>query len=248
MSTKPGTAIATLPDGFGEIGPITLPEASRTPYVQFVSSKSKNYGELLGKIPSLREGEPVLVQPAPAHPVKLSPMKYFLLHATEFWGQYNQLGELVAVSSTKPEPTNGGPRYDQTIEATVLVVLEDRLVPAQVRFKSTKCPAVYPAIRAMEEAKTPAWGKKGDDYAFTLKIDRPWGRFTCSANRTTRTNREKGTEYQTMEAVVNPTSAADLTKLVKFLQDKDAMALLQDVAAQYRKRVEAAKAKELQPA
>ena len=248
MSKNQSTAVAVIPDGFGEIGPVTLPEASKTPYIQFVSSKSKNYGEVYSAIKTIREGEPVLIQPE-KDPIKLNPLKYFLLHASEYWGNFNQLGELVSMSYEKPEAVAKGPYFAQVIETAVLVVLEDRLVPAQCRFKATKCPAVYPAISALAEANTAAWGHKGADYAFTLKIDKPWARFTTTSTRTERTNREKGTTYPTMEkGVINPTSAADLTKLVAFFQDADAVAVLHEVASGYKRRLAEAAKKELVPA
>jgi hypothetical protein len=238
-------ALACLPQGFGELDtPISTPEINRVPYIQFVYAKSKNYGAMLQKIPTLREGEPVLVLPAPANPIKLNPLRYFLLHASEYWGQYNTSGELVAVSRTKPDDPQAKPKWDQVIEAAVLVVLDDRLVPAQVRFKTTTCPAIYPAILALAEAKTGAWVKKGPEYAFTAKCDKPWARFVTHASRTERTNRERGTVYSCMEAQVHPTNASEFVLLSEFFNTEENVGLLNEVAAAYRKRVEAAKGKD----
>ena len=239
------TALAVIPAGFGEIALPSVPEGSRVPYIQFVYTKSKNYAAIIQKIPTIREGEPVLLLPEPANPIKLAPFKFFLLSASEYWGQYNQQGELLASSSTKPDAPNAKPKWDQTIEAAVLVILDDRLVPASVRFKTTTCPAVTKSMFAASEVKTEAWGKKGPEYAFTLRCDQPRLRFTTHAVRVEKTNREKGTTYPSMEAAIHPTKGEEFTLLQAFWKDADAVQLLNDVASAYRKRVEAAKKKEL---
>jgi hypothetical protein len=228
----PNLPSAPIPSGFGQVS-VVLPEQTRTPYVGFIYAKTNGYNVFLQKISDLREGEPVLVLPAPADPRVLRPFEYFLLNAVQFWATYvKTTGEMIDMSTVKqPSP------YKETIEAVVLVVGERGLVPAQVRFKATTCPAVYPALRALEEAKTTAWAKKGADYVATLEIPEPWGRFVTRANRTERTNRETNERYATMEAVSNPTSAANKEKLYAFFQHKPSVELLREVQEVYTRRL-----------
>lgn len=259
-----GTAVALIPEGFGVVGPVTLPEQTRTPYVQFVSEKSRNYGDILTKLPGIKIGSPVLIQGAPQvgegeeplpppHPLRLDPFDYFLLHATEFWGQFNQNGELLAMTKSKPDnATSTQPKFDQTIETVLLVVAETpdgvKLLPATCRFKATKCPAVYCAIRSLTEAKTAGWAKKGEEYAFTMKIPQPWARFYTRAVRCERTNRERGTVYAAMEAAVHPTNTDKLDKIVSFFQNKANVEMLAEVTKAYRARLEQIAKKQLVPA
>ena len=240
VATAPSStnALATIPDGFDQVPSIVLPEQTRTPYVAFVYERSNGYSQYLKHFPDLKPGEPVLVHPAPALPQILRPFKYFLLAASQFWAKYDQSGKMLESINTKTEG------YDETIESVVLVVLDKELIPAQIRFKTTTCPGIHSAVRALGEADLPSWSEKGPDYKFTLRLPKPWMRFVTEASRITRANRTTGVHYPTLEATSNPTSAANCDKIFNFRDSSEKQALLRDVLSVYEKRVIAAKSKE----
>ena len=238
MAKSSNTDLMTIPDGFDQLPSIVLPEQTRTPYVAFVYERSSGYGQYLKQIPDLKPGEPVLVQPSPVLPQVLRPFRYFLLAASQFWAEYDQSGKILESVDTRTEG------FDETIETVVLVVLDKKLVPAQARFKTTTCPGIYPAIRALGEADLPSWSEKGPDYKFTLRLPKPWMRFITEASRITRPNRTTGVHYPTLEAISNPTSAANCDKIFNFRDSPESQTLLQEVITVFRKRVDAAKSKE----
>src|SRR5579864_1746547 len=248
MSKK--NEVATIPVGYGVVDtPITLPEDLGLPYVKFISKSSPDFAKVAGLLgdPHL-DGWPVLYRPK-MDPIKLDPMRYFLVRASEYWAQFDQSGNLVGMSRTRPESVQT-PRFDQVIETAILVLVKgDGLVPSQCSFKSTKCPAVYPAIRALVEANDPAWFDKGPDYAFTRKIKEPlWGRFTVTATKVDKANRTTGKPYPTMDARINPITTSELDSLMHFKGDAEAQELLKRVENAYLRKVQDARTKELQAA
>jgi len=235
-----------IPDGFSEIGPLTTPDQLRLPYVQFVAAKARNYGQLLRKFPTLREGEPVLILPTPLDPILLNPFTYFLLDGTEFWGLYDQQSQLLAASRTQRETSAEEAakkqEWKQTYESVVLVILDNQIMPAQVRFVRTKCPAVQSAVRTRQEVEDEElWAAHGPDYKRTLRISQKWARFVTCAIWAEKLNRSTNRMYQTMEAQSHPTRDAEAELVNDFFYGKnheDNIAAVNAVKAGYKRRME----------
>lgn len=244
-----------IPEGFGTVQ-ARMPQGVSHPYVQFVYAKSKSYAELVRKIPNLQEGLPVLIQPPPKveegqppkmapAPILLAPFRFFTVVVKGYWAQHDKQGTMLSYRETEG-PRGVEPKWDEIIDTAVLVILEDRLVPATVRFKNTTCPAVKPAIPAMVEATyDDAWAEKGQEYAFTLRTKDPWARFFVHAERATKHNKERTNEYPTMVAQIHPTTGPLFAMLQKFYQDPNNCELFNEVGRAYFKRLDEAKAKEV---
>ena len=239
------TAVATIPEGFESVpvmydSPVVIPEGTSVPYVKFVTTE-KILADFRSDIPTVQLGDPILVSPEPAKPVKLGILKYFLLGREQFYAKYDSSGSLTAYSATKPLKEA---RFTEVFETVaILFVGKDLLVPVSIRFKGPQCPGVTKAVAALDEARTPAWLEKGEEYAATGAIEAPWARFTASTVRGPQREGENG-PYQTLEKVViAPTSEKEYTLLRSFMSGADFKAVLKDTIEVFKLRVANAKKK-----
>src|SRR5690242_13215640 len=118
----------------------------------------------------MSEGEMYLIESSDVH--KLNPMKASLLCCKQFWAEVNAAGEVLRTSfEEQPKP------FKEHIESVLLVYLEDRIVPANCEFRSTKCPAGKALSDALLEASKPTWADKSPEHKATLAVPEPFLRF-----------------------------------------------------------------------
>jgi hypothetical protein len=247
MSKETKNLPAVIPEGFTST-PVVYTAQCTVPYVTFVNAKKKIYPALCRQLPSLREGDPVLILPDPGAPVRLSPLKYFLVGREQFWGKYNADGVLTHYSASQPDKTA---KFTEIMETVALVFVGPKLlVPASIRFKGAQIPGVSPATRALDEAKLPLWIKKSEEHATTAAIEVSWARFTATTNRgaerETQTPDEKGQtfRYQTLEkAAINPTDAEEYALLRSFFSADEFKKVYADVVENCKTRIADAKKK-----
>jgi hypothetical protein len=202
---------------------------TKTPYVFFASSKSPQWAALKASIPDVNEMDAVLSLPEPEEPVVLRPFRCFLLAAKQFWGEFNESGELLSASMEKDES------FVETIETVLLVQVGQRLIPARCTFRRGMCPAIHTLTRAVKLASSPEWGEKSPEHAATLSIGSSNLRFVATIRSHKRTSKTSGRAYNFAEASIKPTSAADGQMLSRC--NEEHAALVVAVGESFQRRV-----------
>jgi hypothetical protein len=233
-SREPG--LTTLP----ETGPITVvrPLGEQTPYVVFAHPMSRVlWPKLSQAIAGLDEGDTVLVLPEPQRPVKLSPMRFMLLAAFQYWGRVTDTGELTA-ARTEP-PTEDKREWKEQIESVLLVFAENRIIPAGMLWKTTKCGGVHRAIDALKlAANLEEWGKQSADHKLTLAVPVVWGRFVAQTKLAgAKTAKGSGYTYRPATSLIFPTTAAEMKLLSDSFADDGFSAAMNAVQKRYEFRV-----------
>lgn len=203
------------------------PSFQTTPYVAFASSKSDSFAKYMLTNRDLQDGDPVLVRPEPLLPLKLSPFRFYLLKAVQFWAQVDGSGQIVKTTSDK-DATVGDRSWVEHIETLVLVVLPDALVPARVRFKSTKTNAIHTAIDARRLADNDEeWGNLSPDHKASLVAKDSWARFTCIVRMKPGVSKSSGFKYVAAYGAIQPTVNADWQQIVKAAMEPEFNRLLE---------------------
>lgn len=208
--------------------PPTAPMEARfiAPYITFAHPKRLDeWKKLTGQFGNIEEGDMYFI--SKEHTCKLDPAKLGLLCFKQYWALANPAGEVQKVSFVEmPHP------YKEHVQCVVLVYLEDRIVPANVEFRTTKCGAAKTLSDALLEAATPAWADKGPAYKETLVANQPFMRFYGEVTLgPTRTSKTSGLPYKPASCVVKPTNLTEW-RLLKVLCDEPATQKALDDAAQ----------------
>jgi len=224
----------------------------RTPYVNFVSNKSPNFGKLSVLIPDLNDGDPVFVSPKAT--AKLSPFTFFLLRAFQHFSVRDTQGNIVkslhgqdAVERAKSMSDRKDPmnRYDENIETVLLVPFGGSIIPCRCNFKGTKVNAAHKAIDTLRLiASTPEkFNAMGADYAASAAVPQAWARFKTLVKLRPGTSRANGFPYVAAEGVLQPAGVGDWQQLSSLMSDQKYRSMSDDVLAQHNETVESVKAK-----
>lgn len=225
-----------LPSGF-ESMPMIVPDSlyQRSPYVLFVHPRGGNFAELKAAIPSLVEGDPVLVidgQP----PQKLDPLKFILLRADRYFAQVDATGAIRQVTRDV-EKARKGRDWKDHYETVLLVLLPDRVVPARCTFKTTKTNAIANALKALARAQTPEWANESAAHKATLAIPDARFRFVTTVTLRRGTGQTSGVAYTAANGFVNPLSSTEWSNLSDALADDDLVEQLTVVNEEFDKRL-----------
>lgn len=146
--------------------------------------------------------------------------KVSLVCATQHWVHKDPVGALLGFSrNPKPDP------FREHVEAVVLVYLKDRVTPANVTFRTTKCGGAKAMSDALLLASTPDWGHLSPDHMKTMTIPQPFLRFyanlTLGEPRTpkARPGKPAGLPYRVLNADVRPTTEVEWKALDALSKD-----------------------------
>ncbi len=209
-----------------------------TPYITFAHNKRPDeWAKLVGAFGQIQEGNMYLF--AGDEAFALSPAKLGWLCCKQYWASVNGAGEVQKVSF-KEMPTP----FKEHVEAVVLVYFEDRIVPANIQFRTTKCPAAKMLSDALIEAATPAWADKSPQHRETLACQHPFMRFFGIVDLgPSRTSKSSGLTYRTTTCTVKPTGVAEWRLLDKMSKEPNCTKSLQDAADRFQMRCEEMKLK-----
>jgi hypothetical protein len=209
------------------------------PYVCFAHPKrADEWKKLTAKFGQVDEGDMFFVSQEDL--VKVDTIKVGWLCHKQYWVHMNAGGtDVIAASWTeKPKP------FKEHIECVVLVYFDDKIVPANMQLRTTKCGAAREISQALEECVTPAWGEKSAAHKETLVVNQPFGRFfaemTLGEKRRAKTS---GMLYKPLLATVKPTTLVEWRLLKAFSEDADAQKRLEDAAARFENRINELKPK-----
>lgn len=231
--------VAPPPDVFGS-GELINAEDSfeRVPYATFLSPKSTELWAKAGAAGvALEDGCQVLFFPEPEAPIRLVPMQFMLLAATQYWAETKDR-QLVRVSMRKDIGLK------EQIDAALLIILNDKIVPARCTFRTTKCPACLTAVKELKAAReTETWAKKSEEHQIVAAhVDNPSYRFTATVRTSGRTA-ASGFAYKLAESTCKPSTPAELKLLQKLFESEDGMKDFKAVGESYQRRINTVKAK-----
>jgi hypothetical protein len=220
-----------LPAAF-QTQPEKLATRALSPYITFAHPKrSDEWTKIVSKFGNINEGDMYLMEKD--NVTALPKAKVGLLCCKQFWAQVNAAGEIQKVSMKEvPYP------YKEHIESVLLVYFDDRIVPANVQFRTTKCPAAKSLADALIKASTPEWEKESPAHKETLAISQPFMRFYgemyLGPQRTSKTN---GMPYRPTKCDVKPTSPSEWRLLDAFTKNPDTKKALEDAANRFESRM-----------
>lgn len=202
------------------------------PYVVYVHpARRDEWNKLLMKFgPAVKEGDLYLFEPDAITP--LGNAKLGLVCAQQYWVLVDAVGNITKASFEQlPDP------WKEHVEAVVVVYLADRMVPANMSFRTTKCGAVKSLTDALIAAGSPAWANGGPAYEATMQITQPWLRFHGILVNTQRTSKKTGAAYIAASAGIFPTSKVEAELIGKFAESEGAQHALEEAARRFTERV-----------
>lgn len=209
------------------------------PYIAFAHHKrSDEWKKILAKYGQPEEGEMFLNIDGGV--VKLDPAKLAWVAHRQYWAQSNAAGtELIASSFVEmPRP------YKEHVEAVVLVYLPERIIVANVCFRSTKCSACKPLCDALEDAKKPEWAELSPAHKETLVCQQPWMRFFGDVRLSDqKTSKTSGLPYRTLQCDIQPTSVPEWRLLKAFQEHEGTQKAMDKAAERFVQRIAEVKAK-----
>jgi hypothetical protein len=226
-----------LPAIFGAPSPPIEPRHV-PPYVVFVHhNRADEWSKVTSRYKDVTEGDLFLVRNGDVRP--LNPAKFGWLCHRQFWVQSNPAGDMVATSFAElPFP------YKESVEAVVLVYLDDEVFPANVTFRTTKCPAAHELARAMLNCQTPEWGANSLAHKESMAVNQPFGRFYGEVVLgPQRVGKQSGMTYRPTLCRVFPTGAAEWRALHALSQNSGFTRMMEDAASRFTERLAGVEAK-----
>lgn len=198
------------------------------PYVTFAHNKrTDEFKKIIAAIQRAPdEHDMYLMEPDRVTP--LPTMKCHWIAGFQRWLLTDESGQNVLdVSSVeKPKP------FKEQIEAVLLVYVGDRLVPANVQFRTTKCPAGKVMFEAAKEVMTPEWAAKSEAHKLTLSLDPPYRFYGVVTVQPPRNPKGGGLPYRPTACDIMPTGANEVAVLSKAGQDVEGFQELLSQAAE----------------
>lgn len=209
------------------------------PYIVFAHPKrGDEWAKLVSKHGQIAEGDMFLITPDRTYPLPTAKVGW--LCGRQYWAETNMAGDqmLRATFQEAPKP------FGERVEAVLLVYLEDTIVPANVLFKKTKCPAAKTLSDAFIEAGTPGWGEISSAHKETLVCNQPFMRFFGNMSVVPpRTSKSSGLPYRTTTCNVQPTGVPEWRLLKQFCEDPLSQKALQEAADRFEMQMREVQAK-----
>lgn len=208
------------------------------PYVIFATPKSERLWPLLVATNiGVQDGDPVLVQPEPMKPIRLSPFRFMLVAANQFYAVYNQDGSLMkTLGDRKPVGSAENEEYGVNVDSVIVVFAEGTAFAARCNFKTTKSQPGERASEALRMAGTPEWRKLSPDHHASLAAPKPWMRAVTEVSVIARTSRSSGRKYHQAVGRVGAAKASDWMAVDKMLRDPACKDVMEAVVENYQYR------------
>lgn len=225
-----------------------------TPYIVFATSKSaKLWPVMSAAIQGLETDETVLLRPEPKRPVRLSPLRFHLLAAFQYWAQFDQADFRPNAARLEPPEEGTMREWAEQIESVVLAYHGEKLVPASIRWGKTKCGGAHKAIAALRncskvseggiEGAFEEWGALSADHKLTQGVPVNWARFVAQCKVLGgKTSKTSGFRYAPSTSLIFPATAGELKIVSDSFADAEFVKSLDAVKARYEREVETIRA------
>lgn len=209
------------------------------PYIVFAHPKrADEWAKLVAKHGQIAEGDMFLI--TSEKPYALPTAKVTWLCGRQYWAETNVAGDTLLRTSLAEAPRP----FKERVEAVLLVYLEDRIVPANVLFKTVKCPAAQVLSEAYLDAQTPDWADRSSAHKETLVCSQPFMRFYGDMSvAPPRTSKSSGLPYRTTNCKISPTGVPEWRLLKAFTEDPESQKALQDAAVRFESQMKEVEAK-----
>lgn len=208
------------------------------PQVVFAHHKrADEYKKIMAKFPATSEGDMCFIFGDRIERLEMAKMA--LVMCQQYWASKKEgSGDLLACSFNEmPHP------FKEYIHAVVLVYLEDRIYPANIEFRTTKCPAGKELSDALLAASDPKWGELSPAHKEALIVQQPFGRYYGEVKLAgMRPSKSSGMPYNPLHATIKPTSVPEWRLFDAFTKDPDTNKLLEMCGQRF-----AQKLKDLEP-
>ncbi len=206
----------------------------RSAYVTFASQKSPSWGKLAAAVPGLQEPQPVLIRPDPYPPVALTPFRFHLIAAKQYWVRMNDAGDLIEVTRDRPE---GETKLIEFIETLALVHHGGGLTAARVTFKRGMSGAAKTAVASLKLAATPEWGKLSPEHEASLSFPKPFGRFVVEVTAGKRVSLSSGYKYGFAGAAVSAAGPDEWVSIQRYFANEDTKQEFDTAYKGYERRI-----------
>lgn len=175
---------------------------------------------------------------------KLDTLKAGWLCGKQYWVHKKEgSGDIIAASfEERPKP------FKEAVEAVILVYFEDRIVAANIQFRTTKCGAAKTMADALKLASTPEWANESAAHKESLIVTQPFGRFFGVLTlQPPRPGKSSGLPYKPLVAEIKPTTLVEWRLFKAFAENPETAKALTDAEGRYKWRLDELQ-KKLQPA
>src|SRR5262245_14790342 len=169
-------AIDKLMGGGPPVAPPYISAGNATAYLFFYYGIGEGAEAAKKALPHLRKGDLVLVANG-EYAILRSPATIFLCTAHQDWAERVPATQQVIKASL--EPQGRGSAMKEELEALVLILSGDELMPATWRTKGAACRGPVLALKELVAAATPEWLGQSEAHRITAKIPMPWARFVA---------------------------------------------------------------------
>jgi hypothetical protein len=223
--------------------PVAVPYVSAgdsPPYLFFYYGIGEGAEAAKKALPNVRKGDLVLVADG-EYTILHSPVTVLFCTAHQHWAERVPATQQVVKASL--EPQGRGSPLKEEIEALVLVLADDGLIPATWRTKSAACRGPVLALRELAAAPTPEWVAQSEAHRITAKIQQPWARFVAQIDYRLEASRSSGNEYVATDAVCHPIDPDTFAKLRDFVNASENQQRLGEAYAEHTRKVNEVKEK-----
>jgi hypothetical protein len=210
-----------------------------TPYLFFYHGIGEGAEAAKKAMPNLRKGDLVLVADG-EYTILHSPVIMLFCIAHQHWAERVPATQQVVKASL--EPQGRGSSLKEEIEALVLVLSGDTVVPATWRTKGAACRGPVLALKELVAAATPEWLAQSEAHKLTGKLQMPWARFVAEVDYHLETGRS-GNEYVATGAVCRPIDPDTFAKLRDFLATDENKVLLGEAFTEHERKLSEIKGK-----
>jgi hypothetical protein len=169
-----------------------------------------------------------------ANPVKVDPIKFFFVRGYQYWaiGDGQQLTDV----SLTPQRRTKDAKWQETIEAAILLYHDRRLIPCTVRAAGAKCPAFVTAKKAVEEAGSPDWVEKSPANRAAAKVPHPFARVITTITFAKGTSKSTGFAYKRADGSAVATTEEHWSAFLRFGADEEARGWFEQVIESFNAR------------
>lgn len=211
---------------------VAVQQRNAMPFVHIAQPKSTDFWtKIASKFPGVQEGHQFLFTPG-GEIFNLTPMRFSLLLARQFWVRTAPNGDVVECSAkAMPKP------FRERIITAIAVYRENDVTLATCEWRSTKVSAIHQMSKRLEEAREASWGERSPAHALTMQLPKAFMRFFGVMRLGNRTAKKGGFPYVFTAVETQPTTAVEWTQLARFVQDEDCIKQLTAIGDQFAREV-----------
>jgi hypothetical protein len=203
-----------------------------SPYVVFAHPKrADEWAKISARLGNAEEGHMYFIDGDKV--VALEKAKLGWIVGRQYWAEAAPNGDVITVAyEERPKP------FKEHVQSVVLCYLDDKVVPCNMAWRSTKCPAAKILADALADCQTPAWADKSAAHKETLVVSQPFGRFFGVVELgPQRSAKSSGLNYRTTVCRIMPTGIAEWKLLEALSKNEKCQEMFTDAARLYESRL-----------